>query len=102
MFYGYFQVNNYLNNTIMNTIEEKIEKGKKIATIINDIEQLTSISDTLNKCYINVNISTNTSGNLLHRNKVFDNIVWKHIDEIKTDVTKAIDSLEKELDLIIK
>ena len=29
MFYGYFQVNNYLNSIIMNTIEEKIAEAKK-------------------------------------------------------------------------
>ena len=102
MFYGYFQVNNYLNSIIMDTIEEKIEKGKKIATIMNDIEQLTSISDKLNGCYINVNISTNASGNLLHRNKVFSDIVWNHINEIKVDVTKTIDFLKTELDSIVK
>ena len=85
----------------MNTIEEKIEKGKKIAKIIENIERLKSISDTLNN-RINIEISTNTSGNLVTYNKIFNEIVWKHIDEIKIDVTKTIDSLEKELDSIVK
>ena len=86
----------------MDTIKEKIEKGKKIAIIIDNIERLTSISDTLLHNYINVEISTNTSGNMVNKNKIFSNIVWKHIDEMKIDVTKAIDSLKKELDSIVK
>ena len=39
----------------MNTIEEKIEKGKKIAEIVENIKQLENISDILND-YINVKI----------------------------------------------
>ena len=101
MFYGYFQVNNYLNSTIMNTIEEKIEKGKKIAKIIENIERLRSICYILND-NIHVEISTTSSGNIIPQNKIFSDIVWKHIDEIKIDVTKAIDSLKEELDSIVK
>ena len=86
----------------MDIIKEKIEKGKKIATIIDNIERLTSISDTLLNHRINVEIYTNTSGNMVNNNKIFSNIVWKHIDEIKIDVTKAIDSLKTELDSIVK
>ena len=101
MFYGYFQINKHLNKIIMNTIEEKIEKGKKIAEIVENIKQLESISDTLNDS-INVKISTNTCENIVICNKIFHKIVWKHIDEIKVDVTKAIDSLKEELDSIVK
>ena len=86
----------------MDIIEEKIEKGKKIAEIIKNIDRLTSISNTLLNSHINVEIYTNTSGNMINNNKIFSNIVWKHIDEIKIDVTKAIDSLKKELDSIVK
>ena len=86
----------------MNTIEEKIEKGKKIATIVDNIERLTSIYNTLLNNRINVEIYTNTSGNMVNNNKIFNEIVWKHIDEIKVDVTKAIDSLKEELDSIVK
>lgn len=86
----------------MDTIKEKIEKGKKIAEIIKNIDRLTSISNTLLNSYINVEIYTNTSGNMVNNNKIFSNIVWKHIDEMKIDVTKAIDSLKKELDSIVK
>ena len=85
----------------MNTIEEKIEKGKKIAEIIENIEKLKSISNELNEG-IRIEIYTYTSGNIVCRNKIFDKIVWKHIDEIKVDVTKAIDSLKEELDSIVK
>ena len=60
MFYGYFQVNKHLNKIIMNTIEEKIEKGKKIAEIVENIKQLENISDILND-YINVKIYKSTS-----------------------------------------
>lgn len=86
----------------MDIIEEKIEKGKKIATIVDNIERLTSIYNTLLNNRINVEIYTNTSGNMVNNNKIFNNIVWKHIDEIKIDVTKAIDSLKTELDSIVK
>ena len=86
----------------MDTIKEKIEKDKKIAKIIKNIDQLTSIYNTLLNSYINVEIYTNTSGNMVNNNKIFSNIVWKHIDEMKIDVTKAIDSLKKELDSIVK
>lgn len=86
----------------MDIIKEKIEKGKKIAEIIKNIDRLTSISNTLLNSHINVEISTNTSGNMVNNNKIFSNIVWKHIDEMKIDVTKAIDSLKKELDSIVK
>ena len=86
----------------MDIIKEKIEKGKKIAEIIKNIDRLTSISNTLLNSHINVEIYTNTSGNMVNNNKIFSNIVWKHIDEMKIDVTKAIDSLKKELDSIVK
>ena len=85
----------------MDTMEEKIEKGKKIAKIIENIERLKSISSILNN-NINVEISTSLSGNIVTYNKIFNEIVWKHIDEIKVDVTKAIDSLKTELDSIVK
>ena len=85
----------------MNTIEEKIEKGKKIAEIIENIEKLKSISNELNEG-IRIEIYTYTNGNIVRRNKIFDEIVWKHVDEMKIDVTKAIDSLKKELDSIVK
>ena len=85
----------------MDIIEEKIEKGKKIAEIIENIEKLKSISNELNEG-IRIEIYTYTNGNIVCRNKIFDEIVWKHIDEIKIDVTKAIDSLKKELDSIVK
>ena len=85
----------------MNTIEEKIEKGKKIAKIIENIERLRSIFNTLNE-NITVEISSNTSGNIVNYNKIFNEIVWNHIDKIKIDVTEAIDSLKKELDSIVK
>ena len=85
----------------MNTIEEKIEKGKKIAEIIENIEKLKSISNELNED-IRIEIYTYTNGNIVCRNKIFDEIVWNHVDEMKIDVTKAIDSLKKELDLIVK
>ena len=85
----------------MNTIEEKIEKGKKIAKIIENIEKLKSISNELNED-IRIEIYTYTNGNIVCRNKIFDEIVWNHVDEMKIDVTKAIDSLKKELDSIVK
>lgn len=85
----------------MNTIVEKIEKGKKIAKIIENIERLRSIFNTLNE-NITVEISSNTSGNIVNYNKIFNEIVWNHIDKIKIDVTEAIDSLKKELDSIVK
>ena len=85
----------------MSTIEEKIEKGKKIAEIIENIEKLKSISNELNEG-IRIEIYTYTGGNIVCRNKIFDEIVWKHIDEIKIDVTEAINSLKKELDSIVK
>lgn len=85
----------------MNTIEEKIEKGKKIAEIVEDIKQLESISDILND-YINVKIYKNNGINILNNSKIFSKIVWKHIDEIRVDVTKAIDSLKEELSSIVK
>ena len=85
----------------MSTIEEKIEKGKKITEIIEDIKQLRDISNTLND-NINVKIYTSTSGNIIYNSKIFSEIVWNHIDEIKIDVTKAIDSLKEELDSIVK
>ena len=47
----------------MNTIEEKIEKGKKIAEIVEDIKQLENISDILND-YINVKIYKNNGINI--------------------------------------
>ena len=86
----------------MDTIKEKIEKGKKIATIVDNIERLTSIYNTLLNNYISVEIYTSTSGNMINHSKIFNGIVWKHIDEIKVDVTKAIDSLKTELDSIVK
>ena len=86
----------------MDTIKEKIEKGKKIATIVDNIERLTSIYNTLLNNYISVEIYTSTSGNMINHSKIFNDIVWKHIDEIKVDVTKAIDSLKTELDSIVK
>lgn len=85
----------------MDIIEEKIEKGKKIAEIIENIEKLKSISNELNED-IRIEIYTYTNGNIVCRNKIFDEIVWKHIDEMKIDVTKAIDSLKTELDSIVK
>ena len=85
----------------MDIIEEKIEKGKKIAELIENIEKLKSISNELNES-IRIEIYTYTGGNIVYRNKIFNEIIWKHIDEIKIDVTKAIDSLKKELDLIVK
>lgn len=39
---------------------------------------------------------------MVNNNKIFNEIVWKHIDEMKIDVTKAIDSLKTELDSIVK
>ena len=86
----------------MDIIEEKIEKGKKIATIVDNIERLTSIYNTLLNNRINVEIYTNTSGNMVNNNKIFNEIVWKHINEIKIDVINTIDSLKKELDSIVK
>lgn len=83
-----------------NEIDVKIEKGKKISEILYNIDKLEHILSTLNTD-IDVTIGINSNCNLMKYN-IFSAIVWKHIDEIKVDVTKAIDSLKTELDSIVK
>ena len=52
--------------------------------------------------YVIRQLYTNTSGNMVNNNKIFSNIVWKHIDEMKIDITKAIDILGEELNILFK
>ena len=102
MFFGYFQVNNYLNRTIMDIIREKIKKGKKISDIIENIEELENISNILNNMAIKVIISTDVDYNIINYSTIFNQIIQNHINEIKIDVINTIDSLKKELDSIVK
>ena len=68
---------------------------------VNTVPININISDILND-YINVKIYKNNGINILNNSKIFSKIVCKHIDEIRVDVTKAIDSLKEELSSIVK
>lgn len=83
-----------------NEIDVKIEKGKKISEILYNIDKLEHILSTLNNDIV-VIIGVNSNCNLMKYN-IFSTIVWKHIDEIKIDVSKAIYKLKEELDTLIK
>ena len=83
-----------------NEIDVKIEKGKKISEILYNIDKLEHILSTLNNDIV-VIIGVNSNCNLMKYN-IFSTIVWKHIDEIKIDVTKVIYKLKEELDTLIE
>lgn len=84
-----------------NEINIKIEKGKNISKIIDNINILQMILDTLTTSRIDITMGNVSSGNLM-RYSVFSEIVWGHIEEIKTDVSETINKLEEELDILIK
>lgn len=82
-----------------NEIDIKIEKGKKISEILYNIDKLEHILSTLNNDIV-VIIGVNSNCNLMKYN-IFSTIVWKHIDEIKIDVSKVIYKLKEELNQLI-
>ena len=96
MFYGYFQVNKHLNKTIMNTIEEKIEKGQKISQIVCKLKIFDNILLQLeNSKMVLSSRGINEIGKNLPE---FQKIQQEHIEGIKEDVNKPIDGLKEELD----
>ena len=84
-----------------NEINIKIEKGKNISKIVDNINILQRILGTLTTSQIDITMGNVSSGNLM-RYSVFSEIVWRHIEEIKTDVSETINKLEEELDILIK